>query len=262
MQQHHTVHMSYGQGMLPHGNGSSAIWQYDYSGERSPALEALWDGLDTNWEWGYPEQQQQVGDLMVRARHGGGFPQTSSPVSPCFSLWEPALSFCYGSFIRSSTIKSPWAPNPLLLPVDSSVRPAPFFLLPQAALIPPDGPGVTMGNSEFQEVASRRRRKEYDPSEHIGVPHVAHTVSVSEMRGMSQFAQKVPEMVTLRLQQLSEEGCNLVEMLDDRAWSALAALSKPSSLPFISGSQMAARLCPAEFSHGIWLLYHVECDPH
>jgi hypothetical protein len=54
----------------------------------------------------------------------------------------------------------------------------------------------------------------------------SHSVTIEEMKAMSIFGSKVPEPVMLRLEQLSQEGCNLATMLDDRAWSALAALSE------------------------------------
>jgi hypothetical protein len=45
------------------GNGVSCF--YDYSNERCPRLEAMWEGVQTDWEWGNSAQQEQVGDLMV-----------------------------------------------------------------------------------------------------------------------------------------------------------------------------------------------------
>ena len=100
----------------------------------------------------------------------------------------------------------------------------------QAALLPSDSkePGSSR-ESDFQEVASRRsRRKDHDMSDSgFASAHavLGTAMCIEEMQALSPFASKVPDVVIQRLQQLSVEGCNLAAMLDERAWSALAALS-------------------------------------
>uniref|UniRef100_A0A061SAJ7 Uncharacterized protein n=1 Tax=Tetraselmis sp. GSL018 TaxID=582737 RepID=A0A061SAJ7_9CHLO len=143
---------------------ASSVWVYDYSGARSPVLEAKWKDFETDWEWGYPEQQQQVAGLMEA-------------------------------------------------------------LLPKVAA---GGGSLAGGDSEFQEVAPRRSRRRDQDMELGGAAS-----EPDEFHCHSPFASKVPEAVMRRLQQLHLEGCRLAEKLDDRAWSALAALSVEDGLRVI-----------------------------
>mmetsp|Transcript_38280 Transcript_38280/g.108218 ORF Transcript_38280/g.108218 Transcript_38280/m.108218 type:complete len:324 (+) Transcript_38280:207-1178(+) len=174
MQQHNVLGLGPSSAF---GDIALQAWCYDSTGQRSPALEVQWEGVETDWEWGYPEQQQQVAGLM-------------------------------------------------------------------AALLPSDKKDSgSARDTDFQEVASRRRRKDHDPSDSgYSSAHsaIAIAMCIEELQTLSPFATKVPDVVLQRLQQLSEEGCNLAAMLDERAWSALAALSVDDGLQVIG--QVAGQL--------------------
>lgn len=92
----------------------------------------------------------------------------------------------------------------------------------QAALLPSNGGGAggTSQDSEFQEVSRKGRRN-------IADGDVYSQDGSEDLRSLSPFASQVAPAVAQRLEQLAKlEGCNLANMLDDRAWSALAALSE------------------------------------
>jgi len=62
---------------------------------------------------------------------------------------------------------------------------------------------------------------------------VALGVRVDEFHNLSMHAPMVHAAPALKLQQLWDEGCRLVSLLDDRAWEALAALAAPEALVVI-----------------------------
>lgn len=139
---------------------------FDY-GQRNKALEALWNSIDTDWEWGYEEQQTQVAGLM-------------------------------------------------------------------AALLPSEGGGASgAGDTEFKEVARKGRRNNNDCD--------ADSYGSDELRTLSPYASQVAPAVAQRLEQLAKlEDCNLALKLDDRAWSALAALTTDDALQVVG--QVAGQL--------------------
>lgn len=94
----------------------------------------------------------------------------------------------------------------------------------QAALLPSEG-GAAMGlDTEFQEVSRKGRRNVADGDGYS-------QDGSEELRTLSPHATQVAPAVAQRLEQLAKmEGCPLANMLDDRAWSALAALSECSAL--------------------------------
>lgn len=58
-------------------------------------------------------------------------------------------------------------------------------------------------------------------------------VRVDEFHNLSMHAPMVHAAPALKLQQLWDEGCRLVSLLDDRAWEGLASLGAPESLVVI-----------------------------
>ena len=71
------------------------------------------------------------------------------------------------------------------------------------------------------------------PSNDRSMDQIALGVRVDEFHNLSMHAPMVHAAPALKLQQLWDDGCRLVSLLDDRAWEGLAALGAPEALVVI-----------------------------
>ena len=85
-------------------------------------------------------------------------------------------------------------------------------------------PGGGMGMGMMQPAAAANNHS---------MAQIALGVRVDEFHNLSMHAPMVHAAPALKLQQLWDEGCRLVSLLDDRAWEALAALGAPEALVVI-----------------------------
>eukprot|EP00951_Prasinocladus_malaysianus_P048831 scaffold662885_cov46-Prasinocladus_malaysianus.AAC.1 len=86
---------------------------------------------------------------------------------------------------------------------------------------PPPPPGGGMGMMPSSGAADH------------SMAQISLGVRVDEFHNLSMHAPAVHAAPALKLQQLWDEGCRLVSLLDDRAWEALAALGAPEALVVI-----------------------------